>query len=48
MSDALNFVYGVISSTWNWLGSWQYLQVPLSMWLVGFIILDILIMRIFG
>ena len=48
MINALNFVLGTLTSTWTWLNSWNFQGVSFAVFLVGFVILDILIMRIFG
>lgn len=48
MDAAFNSVLTIITSTWTWLGSWSYHGVSFGAYILGFIILSILINRIFG
>lgn len=48
MDAAFNGVLTIISSTWTWLESWSYHGVSFGAYILGFIILSILINRIFG
>lgn len=48
MDTAFNNVLSYITDTWTWLGSWQYHGVSFAAYILGFIILSILIRRIFG
>ena len=48
MVDAWNWALSVLTSCWNWLSSWQWHGVSFAYYLVGFVILDILISRIFN
>lgn len=48
MDVAFTGVLSWITSTWTWLTSWNYHGVSFGAYIVGFIILNILINRIFG
>lgn len=48
MIDAWNWVLSVISSVWTWLNSWNFHGVPFAGYIIGFVILGILIDRIFN
>lgn len=48
MVEAWNWVLSVLSSTWNWLASWQWHGVSFGAYLIGIAILSMLISRIFN
>ena len=48
MDYAFINVLSYITSTWNWLTSWNYHGVGFGAYLIGFVVLSILIRRIFG
>lgn len=48
MTDAFNFVLTTLTDTWNWLVSWNFHGVSFGAYLIGFVVLSILITRIFN
>ena len=48
MNDAFNFILTTINDTWVWLTSWQFHGVGFGVYIIGFVILSILITRIFN
>ena len=48
MNEAFNWVLSTITDTWTWLTSWQFHNVSFGAYLIGFVILSILITRIFN
>lgn len=49
MSDtAFSWVLSIFTDAWAWLGTYNYHGVPLANYLIGFLILSIIVRRIFG
>lgn len=47
MLQALQFVLSVITSSVNWLLSWQYLGVPFLYYLMGIVIIGVVLRFVF-
>lgn len=48
MNTAFDWVIDTIGDTWTWLTSWNFHGVSFGAYIIGFVILSILISRIFN
>lgn len=48
MTEAFDFVLNTLTDTWTWLTSWNFHGVSFGAYIIGFVILSILITRIFN